>query len=235
MVKVYAAREVVGDLGSAATVVTGRVGSRKDFARRGRLVSMGWREINRGEIERRRARLVDRFGEAPVQERHDTPNPARFEEWRALSRDGYIGSAYALVRRSPDDTPPLTESMTVDGEERERVLLILGRGGSKWGVPGGGQEDDETMETTVRREVTEEVGITISVTGIDHMRHEVATCEGFEERLHVLRVFFHADFEDGSITIQSGELNGAAWFATPPVTERLLPATRRLLEGVETP
>lgn len=192
---------------------------------------MDWQDINREEIERRRDRLFDCFGEVSVHERHDTVVSDRFAEWIEMSNAGYIGSAYALIRRSPDQVPPLTESMPVIGEERERFLLILGRGGTKWGVPGGGQEADETMEETVQREVTEEVGITISLTGINHMRHEIATCEGYDERLHVLRVFFHADYEEGSITIQSGELNGAVWFSTPPTAERLLPSTQRLLDG----
>ncbi len=192
---------------------------------------MGWEEINRTEVRRRRDRLFDRYGDAPVHERHDTPDADQFEDWIEMSRAGYIGSAYALVCRSPDQLPPLTESMTVDGEERERVLLILGRGGSNWGVPGGGQEGDETMERTAQREVLEEVGIAISPVEIDHVRHEIATCEGYEQRLHVLRVFFHAEYDDGSLTIQAGELNGAAWFADPPASGRLLPSTRRLLDG----
>ena len=192
------------------------------------------RDVNLDEIERRHDRLVERFGDAPVVERHDTPAPDVFEEWIELSETGYLGSAYALVRRPPEKLPPLTESMAVDGEERERVLLILGRGGSKWGVPGGGQEDEETMAETVLREVEEEVGIDISLTEIGHMRHEIATCEGYDERLHVLRVFFRADYESGSITIQSSELNGAVWFADPPEPERLSPSTQRLLDGWRT-
>lgn len=192
---------------------------------------MEYRDINRSDIERRRDRLCDRFGTAPVRERHDTPTADRFEEWIESSKDGYIGSAYALIRRPVEQLPPLSESMAIGGEERERVLLILGRGGSTWGVPGGGQEVDETMETTVRREVAEEVGIDISLQKIDHMRHEIATCEGYDERLHVLRVFFHADYEGGTLSIQSRELNGAAWFAEPPPAERLHPGTRRLLDG----
>lgn len=195
---------------------------------------MSWQEVNRGEVERRRDRLFDRFGDAPVYERHDTPDSDRFEEWIRMSKAGYIGSAYALVRRSPDQLPSLTDSMGDVGEEQERVLLILGRGGSEWGVPGGGQEADETMETTARREVSEEVGLTISLTEINHIRHEISTCEGYNERLHVLRVFFHADYESGSIAIQSGELNGAAWFANSPCDDRLLPSTKRLL-GKESP
>ncbi|MFC6961970.1 hypothetical protein ACFQJ8_08800 [Halocatena marina] len=106
---------------------------------------MTYKEINREEIERRRDRLLDHFGETPIRERHDTPSADRFEEWIEMSNAGYIGSAYALVRRSPDQQTELTESMAVEGDERERVLLILGRGSSDWGVPGGGQENDETL------------------------------------------------------------------------------------------
>lgn len=191
---------------------------------------MNGTEINRDEIQRRREWLVDRFGDAPVYERHDRPAPEEFREWIEMADDGYIGSAYALVRRPPDRLAPLSATMDVEGEEHERVLLILGRGGTRWGVPGGGQEGDETMAETVRREVTEEVGITISLTGVGHMRHEIATCEGFDERLHALRVFFHAEYESGSIAVQPGEVNGAAWFAEPPPAERLLGATERLLD-----
>lgn len=192
---------------------------------------MAPRDVNLDPIERRRDRLFDRFGEAPVRERHDTPDPETFEEWQAMSEDGYIGSAYALIRRSPDGLPPLSETMAVDGEERDRVLLILPRGGSKWGVPGGGQEGNESFERTARREIAEEVGLDVTLTGIDHLRHEITTCAGHDDRLHVLRVFFTADYADGTIAIQPGELQGAAWFADPPAEDRLLPATKRLLDG----
>lgn len=190
---------------------------------------MANRDVNLAEVGARRDRLFERFDQAPVRERHDTPDPDTFEEWRELSEAGYIGSAYALVRRTPDQLLPLTESMAVASPERERVLLILGRGGSKWGVPGGGHEGDETMAATARREVAEEVSIEIDPVSVNHLRHEIATCEGYEERLHVLRVFFTADYVDGAIAIQPGELNGAAWFADPPL-ETLLPSTRRLVK-----
>lgn len=194
---------------------------------------MSYRDVNRDEIERRCDRLFNRFGEAPIRERHDSPSADEFETWIEMSNDGYIGSAYALVRRVPEDFPALSESMAVEGDERERVLLILGRGSSDWGVPGGGQEGTETFEETVHREVTEEVGIDISVTGIDHLRHEIATFGGYAERLHVLRVFFEAQYVNGSIAIQPGELNGAAWFAEPPIADRLLPSTKRLLDNYQ--
>ena len=182
------------------------------------------------ENERRRDQLFDQYSEAPVREVHKSPPPDEFEEWIAMSRSGYIGSAYAFVRRSSEQFADLTESYEIDGEEQERVLLILGRGNSDWGVPGGGQESNETYEATVHREVNEEVGIEISLTGISHIRHEISTADGFDERLHVLRVFFEAEYEGGAIEIQPGELNGAAWFANPP-TDRLLPDTASLVNS----
>ena len=193
-------------------------------------MSKSFDDINLEENERRLDRLFDQYGEAPVREVHKSPASDEFEEWVAMSRTGYIGSAYAFVRRSPGQFADLTESYEVDGEERERVLLILGRGNSEWGVPGGGQESDETYEATVHREVSEEVGVEISLTGIGHVRHEISTADGFDERLHALRVFFEAEYESGAIKIQPGELNGAAWFAHPP-TDRLLPDTASLVNS----
>lgn len=186
--------------------------------------------INLEEIEHRRDRLFDEYGEAQVRDVHKSPPPEEFADWIAMSQAGYIGSAYAFVRRSPEQFADVTESYEIDGEEQERVLLVLGRGNSAWGVPGGGQESTETYDETVHREVTEEVGIEISLTGISHMRHEISTVDGFDERLHVLRVFFEAEYEGGAIEIQPGELNGAAWFANPP-TDRLLPDAASLVDS----
>lgn len=185
-------------------------------------------EINLTENERRRDRLFDRFGNAPVREVHKSPPTADFRQWIEMADAGYIGSAYALVRRSPDDHPPLPDSYTV--EDGERVLLVLGRGESQWGIPGGGQEGDETYVSTVQREVKEEVDLEIALGGLSHIEHEISTAEGFEKRLHAYRVFFHADYVRGTIELQPEELHGAAWFADPP-TEYLLPETDTLVDA----
>lgn len=190
---------------------------------------MALEDVNLEEIERRKTVLQERFGDAPVETVQKSPGSDEFAAWVEMSRDGYVGSAYALVRRTPEQLPALTESMTVDGDEDSRRLLVLPRGGSRWGVPGGGQEGEESMVETVEREVREEVGIAIEPADIRFMRHEITTCEGFAERLHVLRVFFTADYVEGSLSIQAGELNGAAWFTEPPEASRLLPTTQRVL------
>ncbi|WP_330632691.1 NUDIX domain-containing protein [Halocatena halophila] len=185
-------------------------------------------------IEQQIEQCRDEFGDAPVIERQDTPDPETFEQWRALSEDGYVGSAYALVRRQPADRPPLSASMPDDLDERPSTLLIRHRGGTLWAAPGGGHEAGETMAETVVREVTEETGIDCTPTSINHFRHEISTCEGYDERLHCLRVFFHGTYTDGSISIQPSELNGAAWFETPPEESQLTTGTRRLYsESIE--
>jgi ADP-ribose pyrophosphatase YjhB (NUDIX family) len=191
---------------------------------------MSFEEVNFEKIRARKERLFEEFGEAPVRERHDTPDSETFEQWIEGSRSGYVGGAYALVRRPPDRFPEPTDPESVPEEEPERVLLIGGRAGPNWGIPGGGQEGDETYVETVKREVREEVGIEFGVTGLQFLRHEIATCEGYDERLHVLRAFFEGIYEDGTVTIDSRELTGAGWFADPPHHDRLMPATERVLE-----
>jgi ADP-ribose pyrophosphatase YjhB (NUDIX family) len=190
-------------------------------------------EINLVEVERRRDRLLDRFGDTPVWAARVTVPTGEFEDWIDQSRGGYVGSAYALVRRPPERLADLSATMTVDGEERERVLLSLPRGSDRWGVPGGGQEDDESFEETVVREVREEVGIDAEPTALCYLRHDVATADGFDERLHTLRAFFHAEYVSGGIGVQPGEVNGATWFREPPADDRLLPETAVLLSDWE--
>jgi len=119
------------------------------------------------------------------------------------------------------------EGREISGEEvRRRRDRLLDRFGD---VP----VRERRKEPAPEREIAEETGIEATVTGLGHLRHEVAVCEGFDDRLHVLRAFFTADYVDGSIAVQPWEVVGAAWFAAPPAEERLLAATRRLLDGRE--
>ncbi|WP_207590362.1 NUDIX domain-containing protein [Halomontanus rarus] len=187
-------------------------------------------DINEAAVERRKERVRESYGDVPVQRRRWTISEDEFRSWVRTSRDGYVGSAYVLVRRPPEETHELTPTMSVDGPERERVLLVLPRGEHRWGLPGGGLEGDESFEDAAVREVLEETGIDCELTGLAFCRHDVTTGDGDSpERLHALRAFFTGRYVDGTIAIQPGEMNGAAWIAEPP--ERLLPGTERMLES----
>ena len=194
-------------------------------------------EINEREVERRTDRLLSEYGEVPVEEETWEDSSEEFARAIEYAENGYLGGAYAWVVREPEDAAPLTESMPEEAEpDSRRALMILNRADERWGFPGGGLEDGETYEETVRREVREETGIECAVTDLFMLRRVMSVPESEEvarqfetERVHFLYVFFDATYEDGSIAIQPGELNGAAWFAEPP--ERLMPANQRRAES----
>ncbi|MBO4246702.1 NUDIX domain-containing protein [Halomicrobium sp. IBSBa] len=180
------------------------------------------REINGETVERRRERLRDEYDDVTVREETETVGGDLFEELCAESLDGYTGGGYAWVVREPDDAVPLTESMPDEVGDERSVLMILGRGGTEWGLPGGGREDGETYERAAVREVHEETGVDCDITECFLVVHRVTVSEDdHDDRLHTLWVFFDAVYAGGSISIQPGELNGAAWFERPP--DRLYP------------
>jgi ADP-ribose pyrophosphatase YjhB (NUDIX family) len=112
---------------------------------------------------------------------------------------------------------PLSESLPADIEEDRRVLMVLSRGSTRWGLPGGGWECGESYEEAAVREVHEETGVDCRVTEPFLIRRRVSVSRGDDdERLHTLWVFFDGRYEGGHLAVQPGDLNGAAWFARPP-------------------
>jgi len=179
-------------------------------------------EINREEVERRKARLLEEYGGVPTREEHEEVPAHLFPDLRALAREGYTGGGYVWVVRDPGETAPHSESLPSDIEARRRVLMILSRGTSRWGLPGGGRECGETYEEAASREVSEETGIDCAIVEPFLIRQRVSVSKGdHDERLHTLWVCFDGRYEGGAIRVQPGELNGAAWFADPP--ERMHP------------
>lgn len=51
-------------------------------------------------------------------------------------------------------------------DDRGRLLMVRRTDNSRWAIPGGGQEIGETLTDAVRREVAEETGIDVEVTGL---------------------------------------------------------------------
>ncbi|SIQ81191.1 NUDIX domain-containing protein [Haladaptatus litoreus] len=181
-------------------------------------------EVNHTEIEDRMERLQNEYGDVPIEDKRWERSPQAFEELLGSARDGYLGGAYAWVVRNQENAPSLTDSMPESAsDDHPRVLMALGRGMNAWGLAGGGREDGETFEETAIREVKEETNVRCSLTEPFLLRKATVISEGnHDQRIHLLYVFFDAEYRGGTVAIQGGELNGAAWFAEPP--ERMMPA-----------
>ena len=99
----------------------------------------------------------------------------------------------------------------------DQVLLIrntYGRG--RWTVPGGGLKPGETPEEAVRREVAEEVGLTLGAV------QPLGRFQGREDHRHDTVHVFAAQVEARSCTIDPGEILAARWFvvnALPPLAD----------------
>lgn len=174
--------------------------------------------INEAFVADRIERLRDDYGEVPVDDGLVEVPPEEFPEFVANARDGYVGSAYAWVVRQPEQAGDPSETYTGGEETRERALMILPRGESAWGVPGGGREGDESFEETARREVQEEAGVDCEITGLWHLEHcRWRSEDETDDRVsHTLHVFFDAAYAGDTISVQQAEVNGAAWFAEQP-------------------
>lgn len=179
-----------------------------------------WLPVNINEtfVRDQRQRLQDDYGEVTVETGTVDVPPAAFPEYVENAHDGYVGSAYAWVVRQPDQAGERSETYAGGEETRERALLILPRGESDWGVPGGGLEGEESFEQAARREVREETGVDCEVTDLWHVEHlEWRSEDPDDERVsHTLHVCFDADYAGGQIAVQEAEVNGAAWFAEAP-------------------
>lgn len=54
-------------------------------------------------------------------------------------------------------------------DEQGRVLMLRGRYADNWGLPGGGLDRREHLDTAVIRECREELGVTVAVDGMTGM------------------------------------------------------------------
>lgn len=185
--------------------------------------------VNRDEVRERVARLLDEYGRDGVfvsREREGPAHSSSFEELREYATEGYLGGAYCLTVRTPEQAPAFSESMPEDSStDGDRLLLALGRYDMNWGPPGGGREAGETFEETAIREVAEEVGVDCRPTSLVAVRRVVVKDPDSEDELHLAYVVFEAAYEGGSIDVQESEVAGAAWFGDLP--ER----THRFMRG----
>jgi ADP-ribose pyrophosphatase YjhB (NUDIX family) len=150
---------------------------------------------SRRAVERRLARLRERFGEFPVETLTVENDPERFAHGVDTVESGHVGSAGAVVRAD------------------DRVLLIRHPDGPVWGPPGGGHEPGERLVETARREVREETGVACRVTGVAlATRKRYVHADDPERRGYLLEVLFDADHVRGDPDASADdEVLAAAW------------------------
>jgi 8-oxo-dGTP pyrophosphatase MutT (NUDIX family) len=81
---------------------------------------------------------------------------------------------------APNSVVPSASAIVTD--EQGRILLIKRRDNTLWALPGGGHDIGETIEQTAVREVKEETGLDVQVTGLTGIytnpAHVVAFTDG---------------------------------------------------------
>ena len=96
-------------------------------------------------------------------------------------------------------------------DDKGNILLVKNRKGDSfyWGLPGGAVEDGETLEQAVVREVIEETGFIVEVTGLSSLREVFFNEKGH----HALIIPFFAKVIDGEININGpdNEIEEVKW------------------------
>lgn len=106
----------------------------------------------------------------------------------------------------------------------EGKILLVKSPWRGWEYPGGLIEPGETFQEALRREVREEAGVEIRVTGF------VGICKNIEQ--DVVNIDFTAEYVSGTLTV-SEESTEVIW-ATPDEAFRLItfPLTKKRLENM---
>lgn len=110
------------------------------------------------------------------------------------------------------------------------VLLIATHGSRRWSLPKGRLEAGENAETAAIREVREETGIQARILA------PLETVEYFffghrHHRFHKFVDYFLMVYEEGVITPQYSEVDGAEWCAMPDALVQVTyPNDRKLVQ-----
>lgn len=140
--------------------------------------------------------------------------------WRMAHR---LRTVYWWVRR-----PVTLGAMALIENDDGQVLLIRQSYVPGWRCVAGGVEKGETLEETLRREVGEEVGLT--VTEIQLLNVHYRLTHGTTQHVGLYRVRV-----DGHIRVDGTEILEAKWFNKEQLPSDLGPVTHFALMGETSP
>ena len=124
-----------------------------------------------------------------------------------MARTDYYNDPYAPAANS---VVPSTTAVVPD--EHDRIVLIRRRDNDLWALPGGGMELGESIVDTAVREVKEETGLDVEVTGLigvyTNPRHVMAYTDG--EVRQQFSLCFTTHLIGGQLQVDSESTN-IAW------------------------
>jgi 8-oxo-dGTP diphosphatase len=104
-----------------------------------------------------------------------------------------------MKRHYPDQ--PLVGVGAVVFREEEVLLVLRGQEPAlgSWSLPGGLVELGETLETALRRELAEEVGLSVTILGVTAVLERIYRDEGAGIPYHYVLVDFLCDYAAGEL------------------------------------
>jgi 8-oxo-dGTP pyrophosphatase MutT (NUDIX family) len=121
-------------------------------------------------------------------------------------------------------------------DEENRLLMLYRSDNKCWGLPGGAVELGETIETALRREAREEIGLepgSLSLFGV-FSGPELFYRYPNGDEVHNIAIVYRARFAGGEICLNS-EHTEWGWFAPEEIPDNISPPIRQVIEAFKRP